>query len=98
MAAESKIIKQEERKFKHPTKVRSGLQSHRVAVVASECRSAHIAYGFLKGKSYTQIETNPKTKPNWNRIQRIVEKYGVHYFGNNHKFLKEAFEVWKYGH
>lgn len=111
LADEAKIIRQEEMKFPGHYKVREGLYLHRVNCVRPECRASNLAYGFLRGRSYSEIEQNPKTKPNWKRVQRIIEKYGVQYFGDTKvkithdsisceglTKLQQAFEVWKYGH
>jgi hypothetical protein len=38
-------------------------------------RSAYIAYGELRGKTYEQIETNPKTVYNRRAVDKIKEEY-----------------------
>src|SRR5690348_6675706 len=93
LAEEAKIIRQEELKFPGEYEVRRGLYEHRMNSVRPECRAANLAYGFLRGKSYEQIERNPKTKPNWSRVQRIAEKYGAKYFGSELGELQQAFKV-----
>lgn len=42
----------------------------------SESRSAQIAYGYLRGRTYQQIEGATKSEPDWKRVQRLIEKYG----------------------
>jgi hypothetical protein len=61
-------------------KIFFGLQQHRKLDVRQESRWSNIAYGFLKGRKYNQIEkvshnrnTNP---PNWDRIWTLIKKYG----------------------
>jgi hypothetical protein len=53
-----------------------GLRLHRTYDVREEARAAHVAYGFLRGRTYQQIEGAALTSPNWTRVQRLVEKYG----------------------
>jgi len=53
-----------------------GLRYHRTGEVRSEARSALIAYGFLRGLSYSKVETNPKSVPDWTRVKELVRKYG----------------------
>lgn len=74
LAAEAKIIRAEERKNKY---FRTGLSSHRKTVVRSEARHTLLAYGFLKGKRYRDLEPTAKNKPDWDRVRRMVEKYGI---------------------
>src|SRR5665213_2472358 len=84
LMAESRIIKQQERKHKDGSAVRTGLKLHRIRDVRSETRSAFIAYGYLRGRTYAQVEPNPKTEPNWARVGDKVAKFGtpqdVHHF------------------
>ena len=53
-----------------------GLRHHRTYDVRSESRAAQVAYGFLRGRTYQQVEGSAKTSPDWKRVQRLVEKYG----------------------
>ena len=55
-------------------KKRQGLHGHRVDL-RRETRAAHLAYGFVRGRKYEEIERFAWTQPDWNRIQRLVEKY-----------------------
>jgi len=64
------------------------LRMHRVIDVRNEARATNIARGFLRGLRYDQIETLPKGTnrydsyllsndgPNWDRVLRLIEKYG----------------------
>lgn len=74
LAAESKIIRKEENK--RSGTLRLGLQEHRRGIVREEARHTHIAYGFLKGMPYTKIEQKPKSEPNWDRVAKMILKYG----------------------
>lgn len=53
-----------------------GLRHHRTYDVRSESRASHIAYGFLRGLNYKQIEGTAKSSPNWSRVEDLVKKYG----------------------
>jgi len=44
-----------------------------------EARSTHLAYGFSKGTAYSSIESNPKTNPNWERVEQMAKKYAPNY-------------------
>ena len=74
LAAESRIIRQEE---KHSRGLlRDELHLHRVGIVRSESRSACLALGFIKGRTYEQMEKDPGTKPNWAKVNQLLKKYG----------------------
>jgi hypothetical protein len=80
LAAEVRIIKNQERKYKGPnwgsSYQRSLLQRHRLDVVRPEIRHTHLAYGYLRGRSLDQIESCAKTEPDWERVYAMVKKYG----------------------
>lgn len=52
-----------------------GLRAHRVGPVRKEARSSFIAYGFLRGLAYSQIEKSEKPV-DWERVESLVKKYG----------------------
>lgn len=54
-----------------------GLRHHRQYDVRGESRSAHVAYGFLRGLPYSRIEGTAKTSPNWSRVEDLIKKYGT---------------------
>ena len=76
LAAEARIIRRETKRYpgEHPARI--GLYFHRIHDVRMESRSACLAYGFLKGRSYKQIEQSSYTKPDWKRIEELIKKYG----------------------
>jgi len=103
LAVEAQIIRKEEQKFKKRRgetcrEIFWGLRNHRTQDVRSESRSALIAYGFLKGKSYASIEPpgtgkkGRRPQPDWVRINQLIVKYGVNKDAAN---IKKAVEVWK---
>jgi hypothetical protein len=77
LAAEAKIIRKEEKRVKSQS-IRESLYRHRIDVVRYEARHTNIAYGFLRGRTYAEIENKPRTAPNWDKIRRMIEKYGSH--------------------
>lgn len=99
LAAEARIIRREEQKNEY---FRHGLRDHRKGIVRSVARDTQIAYGFLRGKDYKQIENNPKTKPNWDSVKKMIEKYGVNRndysfdeYNNLKRIQMKQFEEWK---
>ncbi len=91
LADEAKIIRHEEKKW-GPRRERSfehmllhdSLRDHRRLDVRSEARAAHLAYAYLKGRDYIQVE-NHLRDPNdskhmviWHEVSRLVKKYGTH--------------------
>ena len=85
LAAEARIIKAEERKWRYPHPMRESLRRHRRKEVRAEARHSLIAYGFLRGRRYAQVEQPNEAwaghkrgsgPPNWNRVRDLVAKYG----------------------
>lgn len=77
LAAEAKIIKQETKRARSVS-IKNGLYRHRIDVVRVEARHTQLAYGFLRGRAYHQIEKNACQIPNWAKVRKMVEKYGTH--------------------
>lgn len=77
LAAEAKIIRKETKRAKLIS-IKNGLYRHRIDVVRVEARHTHLAYGFLRGKTYQQIEHNAQEAPNWPKVRKMIEKYGTH--------------------
>lgn len=98
LAAEAQIIRHEEKKYWGGSALRTGLHLHRVHEVRSECRSAGLAYGFLRGKhSYTAIEASTHTKPDWKRVEALVLKYATVEppFNVGNEMLKQHLKEWR---
>jgi len=87
LTAEAQIIKAQERKFKRKaaktnannTNCRDilfGLANHRKYDVRQEQRSSLLAYAFLRGRTFEQIEGKAKSKPDLKRVANLVSKYG----------------------
>jgi len=52
-----------------------GLRNHRTNEVRKEARSSLIAYGFLRGLRYHQVEQSNKPV-DWDRVEALIKKYG----------------------
>lgn len=87
LAEEARIIREEERKTQDP-EARAGLVSHRKGTVRQEARHTLLAYGFLRGKKYRQIEPKSHTKPVWPRVVRMLRTYGLE---------DPGWKIWKRG-
>lgn len=67
-----------------------GLQHHRKNVVRKEARDTHIAYCFLRGRAFEDIERTRYTNPDWKNIERMVLTFGE----VDERILKQQFEEW----
>ena len=74
LAEEAKIIRREERKMKDQD-LKAGLHRHRVVEVRVEARLTQLAYAYLSGKTYQQVEPNAKKPVNWSRVKSMVQRY-----------------------
>jgi hypothetical protein len=57
--------------------IRDQLADHRKKDVRTEARATHLAYGYLKGRTYVRIEHPNSTTPPKDRVERMVKKYGT---------------------
>lgn len=73
LGEEALIIKKEERKSKH---LRARLREHRIDIVRYETRHSLLAYGFLRGTPYKQIESKCDQKPDTEKVWRMIARYG----------------------
>jgi hypothetical protein len=62
--------------FSNGNPLREELYRHRVDVVRYETRHAHLAYGFIRGLEYSQMEPKTHKSPNWERVRQLLKKYG----------------------
>lgn len=92
LMAESQIIRHQVSKLggKNWSYLASPLQEYRRVSLRAEARDTHIAYGFLKGRSYIEIESTVKRPADWDNIARMVKKYG-------NARLVDKLEDWMYG-
>lgn len=54
------------------------LRNHRLMAIRPAARAAQLAYAFIKGKSYNDIEPTSKWSPQLNPIAELLVKYGEH--------------------
>ncbi len=82
LEAESKIIRLEEIRHRKDDAVRNGLTNHRREIVRVEQRATLLAYGFLRGKAYRELESTNKGNT-WrnlvirNKVKSMVLKYST---------------------
>jgi hypothetical protein len=79
LAEEAKIIRKEERASQGDK--REGLHNHRVGVVRRAARHSLLAYGFIRGKKYRDIEPTARTSPYRGEVAKMVVKYGLQDYG-----------------
>ncbi len=95
LAAEAGIIRLEERRAKKCDRLRCSLHEHRVGVVRTEQRLSLLAYAFLRGRPYAAQEKNAARRPDWNRVAKLVEKFGTtDYSANARAAQAAAFKEW----
>jgi len=75
LASEAKDIRNEERRSTKQT--RRSLYLHRVNDIRPYARLNYLAYGFLRGRSYQQLERDARIKPNWKEVEKLVKRFGV---------------------
>jgi hypothetical protein len=94
LADEARLIRREERKaFSRGTEASRaiGMQmvEHRKTVIRSAARNTVLAYGFLRGLQYRDIEAKAYSAPEWKDVLRMVRRYGDRYVS------EQEFESWK---
>lgn len=80
LAAEAKIIRREEAKYRPQVSengIYESLHNHRTYPVRNEARSAQLAYGLLRGTEYSRIECKCFEPPNEIRIRDNVVRFGL---------------------
>ncbi len=82
LTAEAKIIRREQRRLSRwkgdeADQTRNGLWYHRKYVVGVEARLTLIAYGYLRGKAYREIEQKAEKAIDWKRVEAMVKKYAT---------------------
>ena len=83
LAEEAKIIRREEKKPHSDMNEfgysghRIGLRCHRTGTVRREARHTLLAYGFIRGRKYRQMEAKCEFPPDWDAVRRMVGKYGL---------------------
>jgi hypothetical protein len=96
LAAEAKIIRLEERRSRPGGDQQIELHVHRVRDVRNEQRCSLLAYAFIRGVALARCEARSESPPDWMRVSKLVEKFGVAYCskrGAQHA----SFADWKAG-
>jgi len=75
LAAEAKIIRHEARKRKGD--IRWNLNNHRTSILRYHARCNLLAYAIIKHIPYNCVEKKTKTKPNFNKISSLAQKFGA---------------------
>ena len=94
LMAEAQLIRREERRTRNHD-VRAGLREHRVGIVRYEARHALIAYGFLRGRKYSEIEPRSSTTPDWDKVRKNVSGFGDRLADPT---MMDRFEEWRVEH
>lgn len=58
------------------TNIRECLYAHRVVNVRTELRHANLAYAYLRGRAYRQIEPKAHTVPSVSRLTKLILTFG----------------------
>jgi hypothetical protein len=76
LADEARIIRLEEKRAGKDNDLRTLLHEHRVRDVRKEQQSALLAYAYLRHTPYAAVEAKCDTPPDWERVRKLVEKFG----------------------
>jgi hypothetical protein len=93
LAAEAKIIKKEEKKSRTPDQ-RSFLQTHRLDVVRWECRHTHLAYAYLRGRRYDQVESKAKKPIDFQKLHTMINKYRQDPYVRSYEITLATIKSW----
>lgn len=66
---------------------------HRIFDLRRELRATQLALAVINGKKYRQVERLAYDQPDWNRIERLVEKYAGDWDSRD---TKQRFAEWKH--
>ncbi len=77
-----------------PSNMANYLHEHRINCVRKECRDSHLAYGFIRGLRYEQVEARRYTDPNWLNVFAIIQRFYNPIYGINMS-LEDRFREWK---
>jgi hypothetical protein len=70
------------------------IHNHRMQCIRPEARDSNLAYGFLRGRSYAQIEAKRFTDPNWTNIKENIKRFHAPQYGSR-SGIDKRFEEWK---
>lgn len=91
LAAEARIIRHQEVRARNDARritkkrgpghsdvrneIRQSLYLHRINVVRRECRTANLAYGFLRGTPYIAMERKAHSEPDWSGVLKMICRF-----------------------
>lgn len=75
LMAEAAIIRAEERRARNIWTLGS-LHQHRVRDLRREARHSSLALGFIKGRTWREMEVNCTVEPDWEYVQKLLAKFG----------------------
>lgn len=90
-AARRALSQGKEESAAYHSEIFKGLRYHRIWDVRNEARVSNIAYGFLQGHEYKDIERNAIKQVRWMRVQGLVLRYGE----GDPSELFDRFQKWK---
>lgn len=96
LAEEARIIRTEERRSKPGSWQQGELHTHRVVDVRNEQRLSLLAYAFIRGVPRSVCEPHAAKEPDWARVAKLVEKFGVVDYSARSAQVT-AFGEWKAG-
>ena len=78
LAEEARIIRVEERRaIKHQNySLQASLRWHRIDTVRKAARETLLAYQYLRGFAYKQVEKEGSIEPNWKSVLSMIQRYG----------------------
>lgn len=94
LADEARTIRIEEKRLPGESTERVGLYLHRIQDVRWEARSAQLAYGFLRGRPYKQLEHETRKPLDLKRIAELAKKYGPGYSNEPKDSMLEQIRGW----
>jgi len=89
LAAEAGIIRAAAAKVRGD--MRWNLNQHRKTELRQEARSSCLAYGFLRGRNYSDMEQTRHTPPDWGRVEQLIKKFGE----DDIRERMQRFAAWK---
>ena len=95
LAAEARIIRSLEKRRRGPKygpgAERAGLWMHRTKGIRYEARCSQLAYGFLRGRAYRQMERSCHKSPDWERVKNIAERFSA----EDKRVIAQRFAEWR---
>jgi hypothetical protein len=79
-----------------PKALATEMRLHRRTVIRNASRHAHLALGFLRGRSYDQLEKVHYTDPDWKKVEQMVLRYGaMQSFSSDAEVIAALIKHWR---